>query len=242
MFACTRELGSSAVTAQLRAFEDACRGRGRRHSLPSSTNLGRACVGVPSASLARRSACGRRLRLVCFSGDKVLGGPQADRSSGVRYGRAESVHLRAPRGASGQLTLAKPSRERCTESFSYLESGADPRGGGRCAEVRAQCRAREGGTARCTLSANRRGDGREGRRWRAAAARIQSFAVRGRGAGLRGGGGGGAAPRRRLRRCRQCGRHAPARVRTVGTDEIRRVAAPRSGAMPRPSAQAGHHA
>ena len=178
----------------------------RRHGLPLVDDLGSgALVPLPDEPLVR-DALAAGADLVCFSGDKLLGGPQA----GIVVGRAELVErlrrhplqraLRADKltlaALEGTLVLyLDPER-----ALREVPVAADGRRGG--GGVRTPRRAPGGADRR-----RGRGDGRPRRRRGAAARRAAELRLRGRGGARRAPPAGRAAGGRGRPR-----RPAPARL------------------------------
>ena len=182
-----------------------------RHELPLVDDLGSGRCSIAAAlgdEPSARESLEAGADLVCFSGDKLLGGPQA----GIVVGRAELVErlrrhplqraLRADKltlaALEGTLALYLDP-ERALREVPVLRMLARARGG--CA--------RAGGAARRARRRRGRGDGRPRRRRRAPARRAAELRLRGRGGARR------AAARRRAAGGRRRARR-PAACSTAG--------------------------
>ena len=160
-------------------------GVAREHGLPLVDDLGSGNLLPSNDSLlgdepSAQESLAAGADLVCFSGDKLLGGPQA----GIVVGSAERVERlrrhplqRALR--ADKLTLAALEGTLALYLDPALRAGRDPR----AADGRRACRGRAcaGRAARRAHGRDGRGDGCARRRRRAAAARARELRLRRRG-------------------------------------------------------------
>ena len=188
--ACTSRTSASSASPSRPALRELAR-LAERQGLVLVDDLGSGVLGELGDEPPVRGSLDAGAHLVTFSGDKLLGGPQA----GIVVGRAELVERAAPPPAAARAPRRQAHARRARGDARALPRAA--RRASRCCA----CSTEPAGAVRARaerLAAldrrQRRGDSRPGRRRRASARRDRELRVRARG------GARGAAARRRSRR------------------------------------------